>query len=90
MDSIKNKHNTAFYKTVKTVEMVDGKPTVMYGVEGFCDNEVVTLKSLSSDKARVCSLVDTMNECGLELCQLKDVVDDFLYEYNKSKRECEK
>lgn len=89
MEEIKNK-NIAFYKTVKTVEMVNGKPTAMYGVEGFSDNEVVTIKALTSDKARISKLVATMNEVELELCHLKDVVDDFLYEYNKSKRNIEK
>ena len=85
MEETKNK-NVAFYKTVKTVEMVNGKPTEMYGVEGFSENEVVTIKALSCDKARISKLVATMNEVELELCHLKDVVDDFLYFYNKEKK----
>ena len=83
MENTNNKN--AIYKIVKTDESINGKSVEMYGVEGVSDDDVVTLKALSVDKARVKRLVTAMNDCGLEICQLRDVVDDFLYYQNKEK-----
>ena len=89
MENMVEKSKNAFYKVVKTVEIMDDQTIKMYGVEGSLGDEVVTLKALSCDEARVTKLVDTMNECGLELCQLRDVINDFLYYYNKENGKAE-
>jgi hypothetical protein len=83
MENANNK--SAIYKIVKTNESINGKSVEMYGVEGVSEDDVVTLKALSVDKARMSRLVTAMNDCGLEICQLRDVVDDFLYYQNKEK-----
>lgn len=81
------KHSVAYYRAVKTVENFNGKMTTMYGIEGFGHGDVVSVLALTTDKARITKLVATLNECGLELCQLRDVVDDFLYEMRKRPEE---
>ena len=77
------KHSSAYYRAVKTTENINGKTVAMYGVEGFGHGDVVSVLALTTDKARITRLVAMLNECGLELCQLRDVVDYFLYEMRK-------
>lgn len=72
--------NVAEYSVIKSLENVEGFVIEMYGVVGKNGNEVITIKGLSSDATRVDKLVADMNNCGLELCHLRDVVEDFLFE----------
>ena len=43
-------------------------------------NDIITIPGLSEDSVRMKNLVENMNRSDLELCQLKDVVEDFLFE----------
>ncbi len=79
-------HKTAHYRVIKTVETVASTPTVMYGVEGFCGDETVTLAALSENRKRIKELVARMNESDLQLCHLCEVVDNFLFESYGIKR----
>lgn len=87
MQNDNSKHNHAYYRAVKTMESINDKTVAMYGVEGFGHGDVVSVLALTTDKTRITKLVATLNECGLELCQLRDVVDDFLYDMRKQPEE---
>lgn len=80
MQNIMSNHKQSYYRVIKTVEIICGKPTAMYGVEGFSGGETVSVTALSADRSRLVNLVSDMNSCELELCLLRNVVDDFLYE----------
>lgn len=71
---------TANYRVIRSIENVNGKTVVMYGIEGCCGEERMILSSLSDDRQRIKTLVDRLNEGEFELCLLKDVVRDFLFE----------
>lgn len=68
------------YRSVTTIERINGSTMVMYGIEGRNRNEKITIKSLSEDKIRIDNLIRVLNEGGFELCHLKDTVNDFLFE----------
>ena len=51
----------------------------MFGVLATDDNKFISVKSLSDDKTRVEELVLKLNEAGLEIEQLLEVVDDFMF-----------
>lgn len=70
----------AEYRVIRAVHKINGRTVVMYGIEGCCGEERMILDSLSEDKARIKTLVDRLNEGEFELCLLKDVVRDFLFE----------
>lgn len=79
-------HKLAHYRVIKTVEMVVDKPTAMYGIEGFCGDETVTVTALSENRRRIKVLVNKLNECELSLCHFCEVVDNFLFETYGIKR----
>ncbi len=79
-------HKLAHYRVVKTVESVVGKPTAMYGIEGFCGDETVTVTALSENRRRIKELVNKLNESELSLCHFCEVVDNFLFEAYGIKR----
>lgn len=56
------------------------KTNSKYGVEGVCDNETVTVKNLTADFDKITDFVKVLNAEGLELCHLKEVAEDFLYD----------
>jgi hypothetical protein len=66
------------YRVIETEETVEGIKVLMYGVVGIRGNETVVITGLSESSARIKKLVDKMNDGGLQLCQLRDVVEDFL------------
>jgi hypothetical protein len=68
------------YRSVTTIERINGRTVVMYGIEGKNQNEKITIKSLSEDKSRLDNLVRVLNNGGFELCHLNDTVNDFLFE----------
>lgn len=80
MQDITFSHKKAYYRVIKTIEIINGLQTAMYGVEGFAGGETVSVTALSPDRKRVMKLVADMNYCGLELHVLRKVVDGFLYE----------
>lgn len=80
MQNITSSHKKTYYRVVKTIEIINGLPTAMYGVEGFAGGETVSVTALSPDRKRVLKLVADMNLCEMELCVLRNVVDGFLYE----------
>ena len=80
MNGGKINHNSAYYRVIRTVEDIASKPTTMYGIEGFCGDETVTVTALSENRRRIKELVDVMNKSELELCHLCEVVDNFMYE----------
>lgn len=68
------------YRSVTTIERINDRTVVMYGIEGKNQNEKITIKSLSEDKSRIDNLVRVLNNGGFELCHLNDTVNDFLFE----------
>lgn len=70
----------AKYKIICSQESLNGNQVLMYGVEGRCGSQKMVLSSLSCDRKRIELLVKRLNEGEFELCLLKDVVNDFLYE----------
>ncbi len=86
MQNLTKNHNKAYYRMVKTTEMLDGEMTVMYGIEGFGGGETVSLIALSKDRNRIKRLVNILNECELEISSLKSAVDKFLVDcYDETK-----
>lgn len=73
-------HKAAHYRVVKTIENVASQPTAMYGIEGFSGDETVTLTALSENRRRIKALVATLNESELELCHLREIVENFLFD----------
>lgn len=51
-----------------------------YGIEGVCDNETDTVENLTADFNKIAEFVKVLNAEGLELCHLKEVAEDFLYD----------
>lgn len=51
-----------------------------YGIEGANDNETVVVESLTADFDKITDFVEVLNTEGLELCHLKEVAKDFLYD----------
>ena len=80
MEKRLNNENYAVYKMIATVEELDGKRVLMYGIEGRNKDERISVSSLNDDKERIRPLVEMLNDGGFELCHLKDAVNDFLYE----------
>ncbi|MBE6798906.1 MAG: hypothetical protein E7525_03925 [Ruminococcaceae bacterium] len=68
------------YRMIRSVEKVDGRTVVMYGIEGCCGEERMILNSLSDDRRRITALVSKLNKGEFELCLLKDAVRDFLFD----------
>ena len=69
----------ATYSVIYTNETIDGQAVKMFGVLATDDNKFISVKSLSDDKTRVEELVLKLNEAGLEIEQLLEVVDDFMF-----------
>lgn len=80
MQKVKINSKSAHFRVIETVEQVSSNQVLMYGVEGESQNDKLSVKALSYDKSRVERLVKTMNVCEIELCQFKDIIDDFLYD----------
>lgn len=51
-----------------------------YGIEGSCDGETVAVENLTADFDKITDFVEVLNTEGLELCHLKEVAEDFLYD----------
>ncbi len=51
-----------------------------YGIEGTSGNETVVVKNLTADFNKIANFVKVLNDEGLELCHLKEVAEDFLYD----------
>ena len=73
--------NKAVYRMIRSVNKIDGKTVVMYGIEGVCVDERMILSALSDNSLRISALVDNLNEGQFELCLLRDVVRDFLFDF---------
>lgn len=73
--------NKAVYRMIRSVNKIDGKMVVMYGIEGVCVDERIVLSALSDNRSRISALVDNLNEGQFELCLLIDVVRDFLFDF---------
>lgn len=71
----------AVYRMIRSVNTIGGKTVVMYGIEGIDAEERMVLSALSDNKERIGCLVKSLNEGQFELCLLRDVVRDFLYEF---------
>ncbi len=69
----------ANYSVICTNETIDGQAVKMFGVLATDGNKFISVKSLSDDKTRVEDLVLKLNEAGLEIEQLLEVVDDFMF-----------
>ena len=69
----------ATYSVIYTNETIDGQAVKMFGVLATDGNKFISVKSLSDDKTRVEELVLKLNEAGLEILQLLEVVDDFMF-----------
>lgn len=69
----------ATYSVIYTNEAIDGQAVKMFGVLATDGNKFISVKSLSDDKTRVEELVLKLNEAGLEIEQLLEVVDDFMF-----------
>ena len=69
----------ATYSVIYTNETIDGQAVKMFGVLATDGNKFISVKSLSDDKTRVEDLVLKLNEAGLEIEQLLEVVDDFMF-----------
>ena len=80
MNTYMYNYRNAKYSMTTSTERVDGLPVKMYGVRGKSGNDSITIPGLSEDSVRMKNLVENMNRSDLELCQLKDVVEDFLFE----------
>ena len=79
MNTYMYNYRNAKYSMTTSTERVDGLPVKMY-VRGKSGNDIITIPGLSEDSVRMKNLVENMNRSDLELCQLKDVVEDFLFE----------
>lgn len=80
MNTYMYNYRNAKYSMTTSTERVDGLPVKMYEVRGKSGNDIITIPGLSEDSVRMKNLVENMNRSDLELCQLKDVVEDFLFE----------
>ncbi len=69
----------ATYSVICTNETIGGQAVKMFGVLATDGNKFISVKSLSDDKTRVEELVLKLNEAGLEIEQLLEVVDDFMF-----------
>lgn len=72
--------NITIFRVINNKVLLGDKETIMYGIEGVCGDEHISVSSLTDDYARIERLVDNLNRGKFELCHLKDIVDDFLYE----------
>ncbi len=70
MENSKNIHKST-YRVIKC--------NSKYGIEGICDNETVAVENLTDDFNKISEFVKVLNAEGLELCHLKEVAEDFLY-----------
>ena len=52
MEKRLNNENYAVYKMIATVEELDGKRVLMYGIEGRNKDERISVSSLTDDKER--------------------------------------
>ncbi len=78
MQNKTKRHNSAYYRMIKTTEVISGSVITMYGFEAFSDGGFVSISALSTDKNRVSKLVDNLNQCEMELSQLQGIIDRFL------------
>ena len=56
------------------------KTNSKYGIEGTSKNEKVVVGNLTADFDKITDFVKVLNTEGLELCHLKEVAEDFLYD----------
>lgn len=78
--TVNRTHNKpAQYRMLRSVERINDRTVIMYGIEGCCGSERIFLNSLSEDRKRIRALVDNLNKGEFELCLLKDAVNDFLF-----------
>lgn len=75
-----SKKITVRYRVIRSVEKLYGETRIMYGVEGRCGEDILTLSALSEDRRRVAAMVKNLNRGEFELCLLRDAVNDFLYQ----------
>lgn len=78
MSNSKEIHNSVYYRMIKTTEVISGRAVTMYGFEAFSDGGFISISALSTDKNRISSLVDSLNQCEMKLSQLQEVIDGFL------------
>ena len=78
MSNSKEIHNSVYYRMIKTTEVISGNAVVMYGLEAFSDSGFISISALSTDKNRISSMVDRLNQCEMELSQLQGIIDRFL------------
>ena len=77
----RTQNKPAQYRMLRSVERINDRTVIMYGIEGFCDSERIFLNSISEDRQRIKALVDNLNKGEFELCLLKDAVKDFLFNF---------
>lgn len=75
MKSNGNIHTTA-YRVIKAASK--------YGIEGTRGNQTVTAENLTSDLNKITEFVEILNTEQLELCHLKEVAEDFLYNISET------
>lgn len=56
------------------------KSGLKYGIEGANENETILVENLTADFDKITEFVKVLNTEGLELCHLKEVAEDFLYD----------
>lgn len=74
MENSKNIHNSAY----RVIEC-----NLKYGIEGICNGETVTVENLTADFNKITDFVKVLNTEGLEICHLKEVAEDFLYDMSR-------
>ena len=68
-----------FYSVICTQKAIDGNNYTMFGIMANDGARVVTVKDLSEDSRRVEELARRMNDAELEIQQLLEVIDDFMF-----------
>ena len=64
------------YTITQDKKNIDGVVKTTYGIK--CDE--VSVKDVSPNKEEVTELIDRLNQYGLSLCHLQDVIEDFIQE----------
>lgn len=62
------------YTITQEEKSIEGVAKTTYGIK--CDE--VSVKDVSPNKEEVTELIDRLNQYGLSLCHLQDVIEDFL------------
>lgn len=58
------------------------EPIVCYGIVGHCSDggETAAVPTISTDRAFVCRLCETLRTSGVSLVHMRDVIEDALWE----------